>query len=109
MINLFSHSPLAASASAFGYYGNSDLYEMMGMPGFGMILGLGFIAILIGIFLFAFWIFMLIDRMKRDFKKDYEKIAWVLVIIFLHLLGAAIYYMVVKVLDKKTVKPEKKK
>ena len=92
---------LASAAGAFVYYGDSDLYGMMGMPGFGMILGLGLVAMLIGVFLFAFWFFMLIDCLKRDFKKDYEKIAWVLVMIFLHLLGAVIYYLVVKVSDKK--------
>lgn len=51
---------------------------------------------------------MLTDCLKRDFKKDYEKIVWVLVMIFLHLLGAIIYYFVVKVSEKKIVKEKKK-
>lgn len=91
---------LSSIANAFGYFRDADMYDFIGMSGFGMIAGLGFIAILIGIFLFAFWLWMLIDCLKRDFKKDIEKIVWVLVMIFLHLLGAIIYYFVVKISDK---------
>ena len=61
-------------------------------------------AIVIGVLLLIFWIWMLIDCLKRDFRKDVEKIVWVLVIIFLHVLGAAIYYFVVKISEKKVVK-----
>jgi len=50
----------------------------------------------IGILAFIFWIFMLVDALKRKFKTDGEKIAWVLVVIFLQILGAIIYYFVVK-------------
>ena len=96
------------TANAFGYFRSNDMYDFMGMPGFGMIMGLGLIAILAGIFLFVFWLWMLVDCLKRDFKKDYEKIVWVLVMIFLHLLGAIIYYFVVKI-SKKVVVKEKKK
>ena len=86
--------------SAFGYFRNSDIYDFMGFPGFGMFIGFGIAAILLVLFLFVFWLLMLIDCLKRDFKKDYEKIVWVLVMIFLHLLGAVIYYFVVKINDK---------
>ena len=96
-------------ASAFGYFRHSDMYDLMGFPGFGFLVGFGIAAILLGLFLFIFWLSMLIDCLKRDFKKDYEKIVWVLVMIFLHLLGAIIYYFVVKVSDKKAVAKEKKK
>ena len=58
------------------------------------------------VLVFAFWIWMLIDCLKRNFKKDNDKIAWVLVIVFLSVLGASIYYFVVKVNDKNI---EKKK
>lgn len=50
---------------------------------------------------------MLVDCLKRDFKKDIEKVVWVLVLVFLHLLGALVYYFVVKVQDKK-VKEKKR-
>lgn len=40
--------------NAFGYFKNPDMYDFMGMPGFGMFLGLGAVAALAGIFLFVF-------------------------------------------------------
>ena len=97
----------AGIANAFGNSGNYDMYDFMGMSGFGMFMGFGFIAIAIGIFLFVFWLFMLVDCLKRDFKRDYEKIVWVLVMIFLHILGAIIYYFVVK-MGQKESKSKKK-
>ena len=54
--------------------------------------------------LFAFWIWMIIDCAKRDFKKELDKVVWILVIVFLSVLGAAIYYFAVKINDKKKVK-----
>ena len=56
--------------------------------------------IVIGILLFVFWIFMLIDCAKRNFKNDNEKVVWILVIALLGFIGAAIYYFVVKASDK---------
>jgi len=99
----------AGIANAFGYSKNYDMYDFMGMSGFGMFVGFGIIAMLVGVLLFIFWLWMLIDCLKRDFKKDYEKIAWVLVMIFLHILGAIIYYFVVKIGEKQIVKEKKKK
>ncbi|MFH1500508.1 MAG: PLDc N-terminal domain-containing protein [archaeon] len=49
----------------------------------------------------AFWIWMIVDAATRKFKTDGEKIAWVIIVVFLHLLGALIYYFVVKNKDKK--------
>ena len=86
-------------ANAFGYW-NSDMYDFVGMPGFGMFVGFGVAAVLIGVLLFVFWLWMLVDCLKRDFNKDVEKVAWILVMIFLHILGAIIYYFVVKANDK---------
>lgn len=94
----------AGIANAFGYFRNPDMYDFIGMPGFGMVMGLGVAAVLIGILLFVFWLWMLVDCLKRDFKGDYDKVVWVLVMIFLHLLGALVYYFVVKVPNKKSVK-----
>jgi len=53
------------------------------------------IGIALGIFIFVFWLLMLIDCLKRKFKSDGEKIAWILVLIFVHIIGAIIYYFVV--------------
>jgi len=43
---------------------------------------------------FAFWIWMLISAIQNKGLTEGEKIAWVLVIALLHLLGAIIYFFV---------------
>ncbi len=63
--------------------------------GIGVLLGLGIFAV------FAFWIWMIVDCAKRNFKKDIEKVVWILVLIFTGIIGALIYYFVVKADDKK--------
>jgi hypothetical protein len=52
------------------------------------------VALLVGgisLVLFAFWIWMLVDAITNKGLGDGEKIAWVLVILFLHFIGALIY------------------
>jgi len=49
---------------------------------------------------FIFWIFMIIDVAKRKFKKDNDKILWILVIVLAGIIGAVIYYFVIKRPDK---------
>ena len=57
---------------------------------------------------------MIIDCAKRKFKKDIDKVVWILVIIFLNLIGAVVYYFAVKNSNKNSVdighkkKPRKK-
>ena len=41
----------------------------------------------------VFWVWMLIDCLERKFK---DKLAWIIVLIFLHVLGAVLYYFLVK-------------
>ena len=43
---------------------------------------------------FAFWIWMLISAIQNKGLTESEKIAWVLVIALLHVLGAIIYFFV---------------
>ena len=43
---------------------------------------------------FAFWIWMLISAVQNKGLTEGEKIAWVLVIALLHVLGALIYFFV---------------
>jgi len=57
-------------------------------------LGLGLILVPFGLLLFAFWIWMLIHAITNRGLTDGEKIAWVLIILFLHFLGAVIYFFV---------------
>jgi len=54
---------------------------------------LGLFVLLLTIALFVFWIWMLVDCIKNTRVSDTEKIVWVLVIIFLHALGALIYML----------------
>jgi len=48
------------------------------------------------IFLTVFWILMIVDCAKRKKLSDSERVAWILILVFLHFIGAAIYYFAVK-------------
>src|SRR3989344_8516547 len=56
--------------------------------------------ILAAILFFVFWLIMLIDSITRKFKEGNDKIIWVIVNVFLGLLGSFIYYFVVYYKDK---------
>ena len=43
----------------------------------------------------AFWVWMVVDCATRKFKGDVDKIVWILILIFLNLLGAFIYFLAV--------------
>jgi TctA family transporter len=66
----------------------------------GTLLGLLLLFILLTIAVFIltviFWIVMLIDSIQRKYKDSNDKVVWVLVIIFTGIIGALIYYFVVK-------------
>ncbi|HEY5910537.1 MAG TPA: PLDc N-terminal domain-containing protein [Verrucomicrobiae bacterium] len=59
---------------------------------------LGLFALLIGggiaLAAFVFWIWMLVHAITNKGLSDTEKIVWVLVIIFVHFIGALIYFFV---------------
>ena len=48
------------------------------------------------VLLVVIWIWMIVDCARRDFDGTSEKVAWLLVIILVGLLGALIYYFAVK-------------
>ncbi len=64
------------------------------LAGFGLLLWLMFAVLAIAAF--VFWIIMLINAIGNNRLSGTEKVVWVLVIIFLHFLGALIYYFVGK-------------
>jgi len=68
----------------------------MAEPSLILPLILGLLFLIIGILAFIFWIWMIVDAAKRKFKTDGEKIAWVLIVVFVGIIGAAIYYFAVK-------------
>ena len=47
----------------------------------------------------VFWVFMLIDIVKRDFPKQDEKTMWVVIVALTGVVGAAIYYFMIKAKD----------
>ena len=48
------------------------------------------------IFSFIFWIWMIVDCAKRKNIYDGERVAWIIVLVFLQVIGAVIYYFAVK-------------
>ncbi len=52
------------------------------------------------LFSFIFWIWMIVDCAQRDMKGD-NKVVWILILVFLGILGAIIYYFAVKRKSKK--------
>ena len=64
---------------------------MFGIIGFLFLL---FFVLPILLALFAFWIWMLISAIQNKGLTEGEKVAWVLVVIFLHWLGALVYFVV---------------
>ena len=62
------------------------------VAGIGLILWL--VLALVGLVAFIFWIAMLINAIQNPRISGTQKIVWVLVILFLHFLGALIYYFV---------------
>ncbi len=49
---------------------------------------------LLGLAAFAFWLWMLIHAITNKGLRDGERIVWVLVIIFLNVVGSIIYFFI---------------
>ncbi|MGE5734643.1 MAG: PLDc N-terminal domain-containing protein [Acidobacteriota bacterium] len=64
---------------------------------------LGLLAFVVGglvaLALLAFWIWMLVHAITNKGLSDTERIIWVIVIIFVHFLGALIYFFVARPKD----------
>lgn len=62
--------------------------------GIWVLFGLIFLLGLLGT---AFWIWMIVDcATRKTFKSDSEKIVWIIIMLFFHALGSAIYYFAIK-------------
>ncbi len=57
-------------------------------------LGLGLVGGLLGILATIFWLWMLIDAILSSRYRGVEKLIWVLVVLFLHFIGALIYFFI---------------
>jgi hypothetical protein len=51
--------------------------------------------LIVGLLLSVFWIWMLVDCLTSSLPST-EKLIWVLVIFFLHILGALLYYFMAR-------------
>jgi uncharacterized RDD family membrane protein YckC len=56
--------------------------------------GFGIVMLVLAILASIFWIWMLVDCATNRSLEGAQKIVWILVILFLHLLGALIYFFV---------------
>src|SRR5579884_3350401 len=60
------------------------------------LLGGGILFFLIALLLSIFWLWMLIDAIISPRTSGVEKLVWVLVIFFTHILGALLYFFLVR-------------
>ncbi len=59
--------------------------------------------IVVGILFLAFWIWMIVDCAKRNFRNDVEKIVWIIIIVLgmWMMIGAIVYFLVVKMNNRR--------
>ncbi|MCX6344367.1 MAG: PLD nuclease N-terminal domain-containing protein [Armatimonadetes bacterium] len=70
-----------------------NMPNMPAVPNQGAVMSFMLIWILLGIVIFGFWLWMLIDCITKEPSEGNEKIIWILVIVLLHGLGALIYLL----------------
>ena len=81
--------------------------DAMGALGGGFVLFwlvqlvIGLFAFAVGIFCLVFWILMIVDVAKRKFPNENDKIMWVLIVVLTGIIGAVIYYFMIKRKKKK--------
>jgi heme/copper-type cytochrome/quinol oxidase subunit 2 len=54
----------------------------------------GFIALCLFLLGCAFWIWMIIDCATKEPSEGNDKLVWIVIIVFAHIVGALIYYFV---------------
>jgi hypothetical protein len=88
-----SFYPLAASAENY-----SDASAAGGaLAGFAIFFLLLMMIFWVGILLlWIFWLVMIIDITKRDWKNAGDRAAYLVLVIFMNIIGALIYYFAVK-------------
>ena len=50
--------------------------------------------ILFGFFLFAIWVWTIIDIIKSEFKDNNEKVLWMVLVILLPFIGTVLYFAI---------------
>ncbi len=56
-----------------------------------IVFGVWGVAILVGLALLVFWVWALVDCIRREFPGQNDKLIWILVIVLVGWLGALIY------------------
>ena len=49
--------------------------------------------LLVGMFLFAIWIWTIIDIIKGEFRDNNEKVLWILLVVLLPFIGTVLYFV----------------
>jgi hypothetical protein len=62
--------------------------------GVGIILFIWLLMLAVSAASFGIWLWMLIDCVTKEPNEGNDKLIWILVIVFTHAVGAAIYYFV---------------
>lgn len=65
----------------------TELLLLLPMLGIGLLMGFGLLAI-------GFWIWMLVECVSKESSTGNDKLVWALIIVFTHLLGAVLYFLI---------------
>jgi hypothetical protein len=68
------------------------MFALLGVGGLGILFMLFLIPLCLAFM--AFWVWMLVSAIQNKGLSDGEKIAWVIAIVFLHFLGALLYFFI---------------
>ncbi len=73
----------------------------MGIISFAYLDNFFIYGVLVGIIVIAFWLWSIIDCAKRNFKKDWEKVVWILIIVVFSWIGALAYFILIPIFNPK--------
>ena len=69
--------------------------QLFAQPLLGFLFLGGIIGMIVGIVTTVFWLWMLIDAIANPRLTGIEKLVWVLVVLFLHVVGAQLLYFLI--------------
>ena len=52
--------------------------------------------VIIFVLLAVFWLWMLIECLQNNFKKDMDKLIWVIILLVTNVIGAILYFFMIK-------------
>ncbi len=74
----------------------TGMYGMMGRGYYNNFFMTSPLFWVLGAILVLFWLWMFVDCLKKNFKKDMDKLVWIIVLLYLNIVGAFLYYFLVK-------------